>query len=115
MENSRPINADVLVREASQVLIDVVMNVSISSQSISSSALILQNVKDALISSINASALGTTLDSSSLIDTAFSVSGVTGARIIGFNKTGVTGQALKIKAQNDEYLAANNITVNLES
>lgn len=115
VENSRPINADVLVREAKQVLVDLTINIVISSQSITSSTLILQNVKDALIAAINSTSLGTSLDSSSLINTAFSVSGVAGARIISFNKTGSTGQVLSIKAQNDEFLVANNITVNPET
>ncbi len=87
VETNRPINADVLVRQAKQVDIDVTMNVVIADQFKSSSALVLQNLKDKLIAAVNTSALGSILDSSSLINTAFSVDGVSGARIIFFNKT----------------------------
>jgi uncharacterized phage protein gp47/JayE len=115
IENSRPINADILVKEAIQLLIDVTINIVISSQVTTSSSLILQNVKNSIIAAINATSLGTTLDSSSLINTSFSVSGVSGARIIYFNKTGQSGQVVSITAHNNEYLVANNIIINQET
>lgn len=115
IEKSRPINADILVKEAKQILVDLTINVTINKQSLSSSALILQNLKDTLISNINSTGLGATLDASSLISAAFSVSGISGARIIYFNKSGISGQVLQIKAQNDQYLTSNNIIVNLET
>ncbi len=115
VETNRPINADVLVRQAKQVDIDVTMNVVIADQLKSSSPLVLQNLKDKLIATINASALGTVLDSSSLINAAFSVDGVAGARIIFFNKAGSLGQALSVTAKSDEYFTANIVNVNPET
>ncbi len=111
IENNRPINADVLVRQAKQVDIDVVMNVVITDQFKNSSALVLQNLKDKLIAAINANGLGSKLDSSSLINTAFSVDGIGGARILFFNKSGSVGQALAITAKDDEYFSANSVNV----
>jgi hypothetical protein len=111
VENSRPINADVLVQAAGEVLVDVTMDIVIAQASINTSALILQNVQNALVSSINSTSLGTTLDASSLVNAAFGVSGVAAARIITFNIAGSTGQVLTIVAQNNQYLVANNITV----
>lgn len=115
VENNRPINADVLVRQAKQVDIDITMNVVISEQYLSSSALVLQNLKDKLIAAINANSLGSTLDSSSLINTAFSVDGITGARIIFFNKSGVLGQVLSLTAKDDEFFAASTVNVAAET
>jgi len=112
VETNRPINADVLVREAKVIDIDVTMNVVITSAFSTSSAIVLQNLKDKLASSINANGLGTNLDSSSLINAAFSVDGIGGARIQYFNQTGVIGQVTNIQAHNDQYFVANNIIVN---
>ena len=115
VENNRPINADVLIRQAKQVDIDVTMNIVIADQFLSSSALVVQNTIDALISTINSSTLGASLDSSKLINTAFSVEGIAGARIIFFNKTGSPGNTLKINTKADEFLVANSITVTPET
>lgn len=111
IENSRPINADVLVKEAISVQVDVTMAIVVTSTQLSSAPLILQNVKNALTSAINATSLGTNLDASSLINTAFSVSGVSGARISYFNRDGNTGQVLSIQAQANEFLVANSVIV----
>ena len=112
IENSRPINADVLVKEASQILVDATLNIVIATASVNSSTLILQNVKNAITAAINATSLGTNLDATSLINTAFGVAGVAGARIAYFNIDGQTGQVLNIQAQANQYLVANNILIN---
>ena len=112
IENSRPINADVLAKEAGQILVDITMNIVISSQSLSSATLIKQNVQNAITAAINATSLGTTLDASSMISTALGVSGVSGARIVYFNVDGKTGQVLTITAQQNQYLSANTIIIN---
>jgi hypothetical protein len=111
VENSRPINADVLVKAAFEVLVDVSMQVVIAQASINTASLILQNVQNAIVSAINQTSLGTTLDASSLVNAAFGVNGVAAARIITFNVDGSTGQVLSIVAQNNQYLVANNIVV----
>lgn len=112
IEANRPINADVLVREAKEILVDVTMNVVITPTMISSTALVLQNLQDQLIATINSNGLGAYIDSSSLINAAFSVSGVGGARIQSFNVDGVAGSVVSLQAHNDQYFVANVITVN---
>ena len=112
IEANRPINADILVREAEQVDLDVSMNVVITSQYSASAALVLQNLRDKLIATINSGGLGAYIDSSSLINAAFSVSGIGGARIQYFNKSGKTGTVLSLQAHDDQYFSANTITVN---
>lgn len=115
IENSRPINADILIREASAIGVDVSLNIVISSQFASSSTLIIQNVTDKIITAINSNGLGSTLEASNLITAAFSVEGVSGARIVNFNKSNTTGQVLRLKAQNDQYFTANTVSVKQET
>jgi uncharacterized phage protein gp47/JayE len=111
VESARPINADVLVKEAQQLLVNVTMEVIVSSQPNIVPNIVLQNVKSTLISTINSTALGTTLDASNLINKAFSVAGVSAARLIGFNLDGTDGQVLSLIAHNNQFFVANNITV----
>lgn len=115
IESTRPINADVLVRAAKTVLLDLTMNVVIADDYKSSQANVLQNLRNQLTSALTSSSLGTVVDAPTLINIAQAVQGVARARILYFNKTGVVGQLLKIQAQKDEFFAANNININVET
>ncbi len=115
VENSRPINADVIVRASDKLLVDVTMNVVILPEYSGSETTVLQNLKDRLVSAINTGILNDTLDASDLVNTAYSVSGVDRARITFFNKNGNTGQVLSLSAQKDEYFSANNVIVQQET
>lgn len=115
IEANRPINADVLIRAAKQILVDSTINIVIKSDFLSSSAIVLQNVKDRIINTINTNILGDTLNSSDLIAAAQSIDGVDRVRIVYFNKSGEIGQVLTIVNEKDEYFVANNITINSES
>lgn len=115
IENGRPINADVLVRAAKALEVDVIMNIVIKSDQISSANLIVQSVKDKITAAINTNKLGDVIDSSDLIVVAQSVSGVDRSRVLYFNKDMAAGQVLSIQAADDEYFNANNITINIES
>jgi len=115
IENSRPINADVIAREAKTVLLDLTMNVVISSDYTSSQTTVLQNLRNQLNAAMTSTKLGTVVDSVTLINVAQAVDGIARARILYFNKTGEQGQLLTIQAQKDEYFAPNNITINTET
>jgi hypothetical protein len=113
IENQRPINADVLVKAAVELLIDVTMNIVVTSVFAGSAITVQQNVQSAISNIININALGGILSSSQCIAAAQGVSGVESAQIIGFNIDGVAGQVLIITAQSNQYFVANNIIVNL--
>lgn len=115
IESTRPINADVLVRGAKVVQVDLTMNVVISSDFTSSTTTVLQNLRNKLVTALTASQLGTVVDSVTLINVAQSVPGIARARILYFNKSGYSGQVLKIQAQEDEFFAPNNIIINTET
>lgn len=115
LENTRPINADILARQAKQVLLDLTMNVVIADDFKSSSTTVLQNLRDKLVSTINSNELNQIIDTTTLINAAQSVSGIARARILYFNKVGLQGQVLSVQAQKDEYLVANNIILNTET
>jgi uncharacterized phage protein gp47/JayE len=115
IENTRPVNADVLVKEAQVVELDLTMNVVISNSYLSTQTTVLQNLKNSLISALTAPSLGTVIDSYTLINTAQSIAGISRARILYFNITGNTGTILTFQAQNNQYFVPNNIIINTES
>lgn len=115
IENTRPINADVLAREAKLISLDLTMNVVINPTYSSSKETILQTLRSELTTALTATELGTTVDSISLINIAQGITGISRARILYFNETGETGQVLTITAQKDEYFAPNTITLATET
>lgn len=115
VEGARPINADVLVREAKKLLIDATLNIVVNSDSTNSAAIVIQNVINTITATINTNKLGDVLNSSALIAAAQAVSGVERVRILYFNIDGVAGQVLTITAQEDQYFVANDVIVNQES
>lgn len=115
VESTRPINADVIVRAAKEILIDLTMNVVIDPTMLSSTNTILQNLRNQLITSLTATELNQIIDQVTLINVAQSITGISRARILVFNKTGVAGQVLKIQAQEDEFFSPNNVIINTET
>lgn len=115
IETTRPINADVLVKAAKQMLVDLTMKVVIKTEFINSSATVLQNLKDRLITAINTNKLADTLDASDLVSVASSVDGIDRARVTFFNQNGKTGQVLSLVGAKNQYFTANNIVVNVET
>jgi phage-related baseplate assembly protein/heme/copper-type cytochrome/quinol oxidase subunit 2 len=115
IENTRPINADVIVKAAKEIKLDLTMNVVIDEAFKPSTSTVLQTVRDTLTTALTATNLGAFIDQITLINLAQGVNGIARARILYFNKTGKEGQVLKIQAQNDEYFTPNNIVLNTET
>jgi hypothetical protein len=115
IEANRPITADVLVKEDTQVLIDATVNVIISTTTSIAVDTILQNVQSAVTSAINSNVLGGTISFSDIITAAQTVAGVANATLILFNIDGKNGMALTITAQQNQNFEANNIIVNQET
>ncbi len=117
IESQRPLNADVIVRAAKKINVDVTMNIVIKQEFLDSgsSQIVAQNLKDKIISALNVNVLESIIDSSDLINVAYSVDGIDRSRIIYFNKSGEAGQVLSLTAQKDEYFVANNVIINIET
>lgn len=115
VENSRPINADVIVRAAKEILLDLTINVVIADSAKSSENTVLQNLRDQLVNTLTTNTLGETVDTVTIINVAQSVTGIARARVLYFNKTGGIGQVSSITAQSDEFFVSNLITINTET
>lgn len=115
VEDKRPITADVLVKGAVEVSLDVDALIVVSSDFEDREATVKQDVADNIAATLTATALETTLDSSDIIDNAYNVEGLDRIRILRFNKENISGTKLSISAGKNEYLSAGNITVEVES
>jgi len=114
IENGRPITADVLVKAAEKLELDVEAYIIVTEAYKENSGTVQQNVLDNITATLSASALGTTLDSSDIINSVYNVDGVDRVRITKFNLTDVAGLKLSITAQKNQYLAPGTVTVLLE-
>ena len=115
IEIKRPITADVLIKGATKIELDVTAVIIVTSAYLGQEATVKQNVADNISSTLSATALGTTLDSSDIINNIYNVAGVDRVRITRFNKTNVSGTKLSIVAQKSEYLAPGTISVSTEA
>lgn len=115
LENNRPINSDVLVRGSKPVLVDLTMNIVLSSNTTIATSTILQNLRSALLTNINSNTLGSVIDQITLINIAQGINGVGRARVVYLNKNGVQGQVITLQAQRDEYFLSNNLIITIEN
>jgi hypothetical protein len=115
IENTRPINADVLGKEAQVILVDVTINIVVNQEFINNKITVQQNVQDAVTSALNATKLGTIVDSSDLELVAGNIDGVDRVRVLFFNKADEAGSVLSISAEKNQYIQANEVIVNIES
>lgn len=111
LEPTRPISADVLLKEAVQLKVNLSLAIVVKSEFTASTNVVLQNVKDRVTAAINTNTLGDTLDSSDLSSVAQGVTGVDRVRVTAFNLDQEVGQVLSIIAQKNEYFVANTITI----
>ena len=91
------------------------MNVVVTDAFINNTEIVQQNVQDVVTSTLNATALGTVVDASDLINAAYSVDGVDRARILFFNRSGESGSVLSIQAEKNEFIESSLVTITIES
>jgi hypothetical protein len=114
IENKRPITADVLAKASAKIELDVDAVIIVTDDFSDKETTVKQDVADNIAATLNASALGTTIDSSDVKANAYNVAGLDRIRITRFNKTGVLGTKLSISAQKSEYLASGIVNVEVE-
>jgi len=113
-ESKRPINADVLIKQASRLEVSIEVLILVTLESGLTESTIKQNVSSAITTLINTLSLGRTIEDVDIQLAAEGVRGVDRARIIYFNKYGESGSVVKLVAQNNEYFELNELTINTE-
>jgi len=114
IERTRPIGADVLVKGAVPILVNITLVIVVNQGFETSSTVVAQNVQDAVTNALNTNTLGAIVDESDFINVAYGVSGVDRVRSTQFNVDGEVGRVLSISAGKNEYVQANVVTIEVE-
>jgi len=109
IENVRPIAADVLVKEASELLVDISGQILVNDNQLQNTDFIVQNAADQISKILSTNILGATVDYSDLISAAAKVSGVDSVNISLFNISGSTGRKSFIRALDNQTINPGNI------
>lgn len=109
VENVRPISADVLVKEAAEILVDVSGQILINDNQIQNTEFIIQNAADEISKALSTNTLGPTVDYSDIISAVAKVSGVDSVNISLFNVSGSTGRKSFIRALDNQTINPGNI------
>jgi len=111
IEDERPITADVILKSASSILIDVTASIEVATEYQNTSVIVAQNVGDKIANYINNLDLGSKLHPSDIVNVAYQVTGLDSIVMERFNKSTDTGSRSVIIALKNQYMQANNITI----
>jgi len=105
IERVRPITADVLVKEAEEIQVDVAGTILINDDALINTDSILESVSNAVTNLLSTSSLGGTVDYSDVIATAAAQNGVDSVNISIFNETELSGRRPFIRALDNQYIS----------
>ena len=111
VEEVRPITADVLVKEAFEITVDVEGEILVNEDAEDSETQIIENVINAIINLLNTNRLGSIIDYSDIISVATSVTGVDSINISLFNETGKQGRRSFIKSLDNQTITAGSVII----
>lgn len=111
IESVRPIAADVLIKAAAEILVDVTGQILINDNQIQNTEFIIQNAADEISKVLSTNSLGPTIDYSDIITAIGRVSGIDSINISGFNISGETGRKSFIRALDNQTINPGSISL----
>ena len=113
IEGVRPITADVLIKEAQEIMVDVYGTILINDDALSNADSILENASNAVSNLLTTTSLGQTIDYSDIISVVASQDGVDSVNISIFNETEKSGRRPFIRAFENQFISPG--VISLES
>lgn len=113
IETVRPITADVLVKEAYEIFVDVKGTIVVSEDYIDDSETIKENVIDQVTNLLSTNVLGGIVDYSDIIRAITNVTGVESADVSLFNFEGQYGRRDYIRALDNQSISPNIIDISV--
>lgn len=113
IEASRPITADVLVKEAYEIYVDVQATIVVSEDFAEDSETIRENVSDQVSNVLSTNILGGIVDYSDIIRAITNVTGVESADVNLFNFEGQSGRRDFIRALDNQSISPNLINISV--
>jgi len=111
IERSRPVTADVLVKESGTITIDVEMNIIPITSRGTNSTQVQRSVQEAISAYISSTGLDSIIDASDLISVAATVPGVDAVELIRYNTSGDLGKRKSISSGKNKYFVSGQISV----
>lgn len=111
VEKYRPVTADVLVKEAFSIEVDVSGTILVNDDFISEADTIEQNVITAISSLLNTGTLGSRIDYSDVIYVSANIRGVDSVNISLFNESGKVGRKAFISSLENQTIVPGTITI----
>lgn len=108
-ERVRPITADILVKEAEELTVDVDGTLLINDDALSEADKIVENVINSVTNLLNTSRLGAIVDYSDIIAVAAGESGVDSVNISMFNESDKIGRKAFIKALDNQTISPGSV------
>ena len=115
IERVRPITADVLLKQAEALSVDIALKIIISDGASSSASNVIQSVTETLTVFATANGLNTTLDASDIISAAYQVAGVDRVILTKFNLSGESGVIKSVYADRNQYIIPGELSVTQDS
>lgn len=109
LENVRSITADILVKEAPILTVNVRGEVIVNQDVVSETSTVLENVSNSVSNLLNSTVLGSIVDYSDIINAVTSVPGIDSVNISVFNEEGSSGRKSFIKALDNQSIVAGEI------
>ena len=109
IESVRPITADVLVKEAEVLLVDVAGTLLINDDAIDSADTIVQDVISVVTNMLNTLILSSVIDYSDIISAAAGVTGVDSVDISLFNISGESGRKSFVKSLDNQTISPGSV------
>lgn len=113
VESVRPVTADILVKAAKPISIDIEIDIIPSASTRQTDETIRQNVQEVLTAFLTSGGLASTLDSSDVINAVYSAGDIDRVEVKTFNLSGNTGKRKTIQAGRNEYMSVGTITINV--
>jgi len=110
IERVRPITADILVKEADEILVDVEGTVLINENALSESSRIIDAAINAVTSLLNTARLGAVIDYSDIVSVVAAQNGIDSVNISLFNESGKTGRKAFVKTLDNQTISPGNIS-----
>lgn len=115
IELVRPITADVLIKEAFKIDVEVEGQIVINEDFSSESTRIIEDATSAIVNILSSEKMGTTVDYSDIISVATSIEGVDSLNISRFCLAGEVGRRAFIKALDNQYISPGIIQIDMVS
>jgi hypothetical protein len=110
IEQVRPITADILVKEAEEILVDVAGTVLINENALGEADRIVDTAVNAVSNLLNTARLGAVIDYSDIVSAVASQNGIDSVNVSLFNEAGKTGRRAFLKALDNQTISPGSIS-----